>query len=134
MGRASKSASSVAAGVGTAVGIPKGPSHAKQRALRKQIAQLERTDCRVQVWNRDRRCCRRCGCWVGIKEAHVHEVVFRSHGGDPLDPKQCLTLCPHCHLMVVHGQGKAGVMEDVEIVDPEKGTAGPVRFVARRQK
>lgn len=26
-----------------------------------------------------------------------HEIVFRSRGGDPTDPKNCLMLCPQCH-------------------------------------
>jgi len=26
-----------------------------------------------------------------------HEIVFRSHGGDPLDPDNCLMLCRQCH-------------------------------------
>lgn len=26
-----------------------------------------------------------------------HEIVFRSHGGSPIDPTNCLMLCRKCH-------------------------------------
>jgi 5-methylcytosine-specific restriction endonuclease McrA len=26
-----------------------------------------------------------------------HEIVFRSHGGSPIDPDNCIMLCPKCH-------------------------------------
>ncbi len=29
---------------------------------------------------------------------HAHEIVFRSHGGDPTNPDEILGLCGRCHL------------------------------------
>lgn len=41
--------------------------------------------------------CQECGRspdWRGLSK---HEVVFRSHGGDPLDKKNVKLLCGECH-------------------------------------
>ncbi len=42
--------------------------------------------------------CMICGRWpsdgYGLSK---HEIVFRSHQGDPLDEDNCLLLCRECH-------------------------------------
>ena len=38
--------------------------------------------------------CGRTGDWRGLSK---HEKIFRSRGGDPLDPSNCLMLCGTCH-------------------------------------
>jgi hypothetical protein len=41
--------------------------------------------------------CESCGHipdWRGLSK---HEIIFRSHGGDPTDPDNCLMLCGKCH-------------------------------------
>jgi len=41
--------------------------------------------------------CEICGKlpdWRGLSK---HEKVFRSHGGDPLDPNNCVMVCGSCH-------------------------------------
>jgi hypothetical protein len=54
--------------------------------------------------------CRRCGVPVDFKSdnlftlAHAHEIVFRSHGGDPTDTKNIVILCCRCHLRGLHKQ------------------------------
>lgn len=51
---------------------------------------------------RDRRC-RVCG---SVDRLEVHEVQFRSAGGDATDPRNCVLLCDACHrgpTMSVHG-------------------------------
>lgn len=37
--------------------------------------------------------------WRGLSK---HEIKFRSQGGDPTDPDNCLLLCGRCH-SVKHG-------------------------------
>ena len=65
------------------------------RRYRQDIATRGRV--RAQVIARDQCRCRVCGVVVSFSGAHVHEVVFRSQGGNPLDPAQCVTTCPRCH-------------------------------------
>ena len=31
-----------------------------------------------------------------------HEIIFRSHGGNPLDPQNCIMLCRACHRQKHH--------------------------------
>jgi 5-methylcytosine-specific restriction endonuclease McrA len=109
--------------------FPKPPPRSKEKRDRRREQRQQRTALRRGVWYRDNRCCRRCGDLVGIREAHIHEIVFRSQGGDPLDPKNCLTLCPRCHLIHVHGQG-ATVAESIRCLTEARAN-GPVVFEAK---
>ncbi len=44
--------------------------------------------------------CDRCGPdWRGLSK---HEKRFRSQGGDPLAPENCVMLCGRCHA-AIHG-------------------------------
>lgn len=38
--------------------------------------------------------CHQLPDWRGLSK---HEKIFRSHGGDPLDPDNCEMLCGRCH-------------------------------------
>jgi hypothetical protein len=58
-----------------------------------------RPETREATWLKDdQRCifptCRR---WVRLEDAHIHEVVFRSELGDPLDVDNTATTCGDCH-------------------------------------
>lgn len=75
-----------------------------QRAERKH--RMTRAALRRYVYSHDERRCRRChrALYLHLKDAphelavgHVHEWIFRSLGGDPLDPFNCLLLCATCH-------------------------------------
>lgn len=56
-----------------------------------------------------------CGCnryptdWPYFLDKH--EIVFRSHGGDPLDSRNCVILRRDCH----ERQGTSGVLIPYEI-------------------
>jgi hypothetical protein len=67
---------------------------------------------------------------VALPSAHIHEVVFRSQGGSPFDPRNCICLCAGCH-RIIHGQDSAGIAEVVRVEDPALGADGVVVFVAR---
>jgi len=41
--------------------------------------------------------CERCGKWPSPLGLSKHEIIKRSHQGDPLDPANCLMLCGPCH-------------------------------------
>lgn len=41
--------------------------------------------------------CEDCGRWPDSFGLAKHEKVFRSHGGSPLDPDNCVMLCKTCH-------------------------------------
>lgn len=57
-----------------------------RRAVR--LAVIERDDLRCRMpW---------CRTYVG-HDGHVHEIVYRSRGGSPLDVDNCILLCPICH-------------------------------------
>lgn len=62
-----------------------------------------RRDCVAMVRTRDGDTCRVCGrnvqyLYPGIDSfGAVHEIVFRSRGGDPTDPTNCVLLCDPCH-------------------------------------
>ncbi len=57
----------------------------KERALRLKL--LERCQGLCEL-------CHRAPDWRGLSK---HEKIFRSQGGDPLDPDNCLMLCGVCH-------------------------------------
>jgi len=46
--------------------------------------------------------CEKCGGLPDFRGLSKHEIVFRSHGGDPLDPDNCLMLCGDCHAKEHH--------------------------------
>lgn len=62
-----------------------------------------RRDCVEVVRTRDEDACRVCGrsvqyLYPGLASfGAVHEIVFRSRGGDPTDPRNCILLCEPCH-------------------------------------
>lgn len=89
--------------------------------LRKQV--------RMRVLARDDFRCRACRCrptpWTALE---VHEEPPRSRGGDPLNEKECIALCHKCHKMRTGEVGKGQTLS-LWILDPERGTAGPVRFL-----
>ncbi len=58
----------------------------------------KRVALRVKVIERDQFRCRMewCRKYVGFL-GHVHEIVYRSRGGSPLDTSNCILLCAMCH-------------------------------------
>jgi len=86
------------------VSFPKPHPH---RALKRPAAQVTleaRARIRRQVIARDQCRCVVCRGPVSYEGAHVHEAVFRSQGGNPVDPTGAgmVTLCPSCHQLVHH--------------------------------
>lgn len=90
---------------------PVNPESAKALAAREW-----RADCRSVVLARDRGRCafhriaarhNASGVCAGFQRPHgwsnapeVHEVITRGRGGDPLDPDNCVTVCPWANVEV----------------------------------
>ncbi len=62
---------------------------------RRQLA-LER-ELKVKLMERCHGRCEKCRKLPDFRGLDKHEIVRRSQGGDPLDPKNCLMLCRPCH-------------------------------------
>ena len=89
--------------------IPKSsmPTRAQERARERRQAAKARKACVDAVWKRagsgDYGRCEGCGRLVARTSAyahmlgHVHEVIFRSRGGNPHDPDGCKLYCYFCH-------------------------------------
>lgn len=78
---------------------------AEARADRR-AEKLERDQFRTRIYVLDGGKCRRCLRKVYLKVAeaphelavgHVHEYLFKSLGGDDLDPLNAILLCSECH-------------------------------------
>lgn len=76
---------------------PKSPKTTREKKADK-IKRL-RPLVRQQAWMLDGQRCvwPTCRCWVSLQAAHEHEVVWRSHGGDPTDLNIVVTTCAQCH-------------------------------------
>lgn len=99
--------------------LTKPSAYARQKARyakRQERAQIKRRedaakakarrDVIATVWQRDGGTCRACqkprlqrwGSYCNpALWGHVHEIVFRSLGGDPLNPNACVLVCGECH-------------------------------------
>lgn len=62
-------------------------------------------------------CCHYCGKTSLIVK---HEIVFRSHGGDPTDPENCIILCRECHNKA-HRRGGYISPEELKAVVDKRG-------------
>jgi hypothetical protein len=76
--------------------FPKPPKRLLRRLALKRATAAARKRCRVVVLARDGYRCRYCNAYVGAR-GHVHEIVFRSRGGSPVEPTNCVTLCAEHH-------------------------------------
>lgn len=87
---------------------PKPDRFAEQAAARQaeRAQRMTRAQLRAHIYIHDERRCRRCHrpLHLHVKDAphelavgHVHEWIFRSLGGDPLDPFNTILLCATCH-------------------------------------
>lgn len=80
---------------------PKPERHRVAKKAKQAKAKLTRREVVKAVYFRDGYKCRACG---GRTSLHPHEIVYRSHGGDPNDPSNVVALCRDCHLdRGVHG-------------------------------
>lgn len=74
-------------------------AHKTRRQVKASRYRKLRPETREAAWMADgMRCifptCRRS---VSLADAHIHEVVFRSELGDPLDIDNTVTTCGECH-------------------------------------
>lgn len=79
----------------------------RRSAVKKRLKRqrgLSRAQCRAIVFKREHGKCQRCrrpvtfDCYPWEDDrAHVNELIPRSRGGDPLDPKNCELICRLCH-------------------------------------
>ena len=95
------------------VRFPKPEPRLRSRQRRRRQQQRARAACVAAVWLRAGGRCEgvgeygvRCGRLVELYDGtnswrlnvgHVHEVRYRSRGGDETDATQCLLLCAPCH-------------------------------------
>jgi 5-methylcytosine-specific restriction endonuclease McrA len=59
----------------------------------------ERPEVREEAWELDNCSCVFPGCRRGLllRDAHIHETIFRSAQGDPTDIDIAVTTCQQCH-------------------------------------
>lgn len=79
--------------------FPKPPSREVRRLAAQRDNAARRKVCRITVLARDGYRCRRCSAYIGVR-GHVHEIKFRSRGGSPYEPANCVSLCSRCHDLV----------------------------------
>jgi hypothetical protein len=85
--------------------FPKPEPQKRSRDRAARIRQAARKRCIEQVWARAGKRCETCGlvvckAWETDNPwdvGHVHEVRFRSLGGDETDPNNTMLLCQKCH-------------------------------------
>lgn len=80
--------------------FPKPEPRAKGKRRESSRHAVARKSCRLEVLLREQYRCRRCGLSVSSDTAHVHEIVYRSRGGDATDASNCIPLCPECHRLI----------------------------------
>jgi hypothetical protein len=79
-------------------GLPRSRSALKPFSTRRLAEIPARQRCRLIVLARDPICRGLPGCTR--PSVHVHEILFRSGGGDPTDPDGCLGVCAFCHTWI----------------------------------
>jgi hypothetical protein len=88
------------------VNFPKPEARRLAKARARRSCHAARKACREVVWARAGGRCERCrarvvqpkdAAWFGAA-GHVHEIKFRSRGGDPNDPTGAVLLCWKCHM------------------------------------
>lgn len=107
----------------TLLRYPKPELRAKVTHRARRRRAIDRTTCRAVVLARDGYRCR-CGCGASslTSALHVHEIRFRSLGGDPTDPHNCVVLAPSCHEHVQRHRWR------VVPINPDLGANGLVEF------
>lgn len=99
-----KTSASLAYKQAAPIGIGKTRKQIKAKAERQYTK--DRAICRQIVYDRARGCCEWCGRPLVLKPqdaryeaeiANIDEIVPRSKGGDPTDPRNCRCLCHDCH-------------------------------------
>jgi hypothetical protein len=111
-----------------ALAIPKTQPRNKQAEDAKAARQRKKVRlATVEAWGLA--CaCRRCGDdWQTLQ---IHEEPPRSHGGDPLDPLDCLPLSARCHRKRTGDVG-IGQPLTIEVASPIWKCRGPLVFRER---
>lgn len=84
----------------------KGETVQDARDRKRRARKLNRRACVDFVRDRDRHHCRCCGRPVQYLHdsrddfGEVHEYIFRSRGGSPVEPTNCVLVCKGCHTAV----------------------------------
>jgi 5-methylcytosine-specific restriction endonuclease McrA len=82
---------------------PKPEPRGKVKARERAAHAAARRQCVLDVWQRARNACERCGRPVKMASTyfrevgHVHETRHRSGGADATNPDECELLCFDCH-------------------------------------
>ena len=112
-----------------------GRTRAQEKRSRERKEDDAREVARETAYERDHRCCRKCGKPLVLKPAdaqsawqiaHAHEILSRALGGDPTDSRNIVTLCLLCHLLGLHKQtAKEADWFVIAILDSEFGADAP---------
>ena len=103
--------------------FPKQPPRVVDRIQRKQELAKQERECRKAVKARDKGKCVTPGCKE--RSAHVHHIVYRSHGGR-WQSSNCASLCPFHHGLV-HA-GKIKIMGNADVHLTFTGDVKKLRF------
>ncbi len=79
--------------------FPKKTGYKTDRQKRHAEYRKERPSVREEAWTRDSNACvfPTCGRGMLLRDAHIHETIFRSAQGDPTDINIAVTTCRDCH-------------------------------------
>lgn len=82
-----------------ALRFPKDTGYKTDRQRRHAEYRKERPGVREEAWELDNCSCvfPTCGRGLLLRDAHIHETVFRSSQGDPTDIDIAVTTCRDCH-------------------------------------
>lgn len=74
------------------------------RRVSKKMARqkVKERDLSQQLLTKCNGLCMRCGNPPDFRGLSKHEVIFRSHGGNPLDENNVILVCGKCH-SALHG-------------------------------
>lgn len=93
-----------------------------RRDAKRAAYEVARAACRQQVIIREQARCRVCLRHASDVGGQVHEVVPRSQGGDPTNPKEGVLVCNNDHRDLTEHRTRLAV------ADPTQGTDGPLLF------
>ncbi len=109
--------------------LPKPDSKAEKRAAKNAKAKRD-NEAKRMVRSMAGYMCERQGC--GLKGAHVHRIVFASHGGI-YEVENCILLCAGCHWFVHNGtmweqgENQTGWEFMIKILEPHVQDEGSLK-------
>lgn len=83
-------------------------------SVKRKKQQLVENELKRKLYIKQDGKCKKCGRALELHWAgwHKHEIVFRSQGGDPLDPNNCVLLHNVCGMGEHNIKVKSGGIDD----------------------